>query len=145
MRVRQIKRKINEEEYTFNNIVATPYGSLIQTYLILNGITWTNGEFIKRMKKGKFPFLDDADFIQKTLEAVGLEYINIVNKPVAMCENDMNTVFCPFIFDTSENEVVLLPLFPDHRMLHSQEIAQANGTWKIVDWRDEEDVGTDSD
>lgn len=139
MRVRQIKKRINDEDYLFNNLIATPYGSLIQTYAILNGINMTNGEFIKKMKKGKFPFLEDENFIQKTLEAVGFDYDEIYGKPVVVCENEMNTVFCPFVFNKETNEVVLLPLFKDGKMLHSQEIAQANGTWKIIDWRDDED------
>lgn len=135
MKVKQIKKSINKAAQLRDDIIATPYGSLVQSYLILNGIEWTDGEFVKRFKAAEFPFLDDSDFISKTLEAVGLQYIDIVNKPLAVCENANNTIFCPFVFDTTENEVILLPLFKDHRMLHSQEIAQANGTWKIVDWR----------
>lgn len=135
MKVKQIKKAIDGMAQLRADIVATAYGSLVQSHLILNGIEWTDGEFVKRFMEAKLPFLDDEEFIQKTLKAVGLQYIDIVNKPLAVCENANNTIFCPFVFDTAENEVVLLPLFKDHRMLHSQEIAQANGTWKIVDWR----------
>lgn len=135
MKVKQIKKSINKAAQLRDDIIATPYGSLVQSYLILNGIEWTDGEFVKRFKAAELPFLDDTDFISKTLESVGLQYIDIVNKPLAICENENNTIFCPFVFDTAENEVILLPLFKNHRMLHSQEIAQANGTWKIVDWR----------
>lgn len=136
MKVKQINKSIDEMAQLRDDLIATPYGSLVQSYLILNGIEWTDGEFVKRFKKAELPFLDDSDFMKKTLEEMGLQHIDIVNKPLAVCENANNTIFCPFVFDTAENEVVLLPLFKDHRMLHSQEIAQANGTWKIVDWRD---------
>ena len=136
MKVKQIKKAIDGMTQLRADIVATAYGSLVQSHLILNGIEWTDGEFVEKFMKAKLPFLDDEEFIQKTLKAVGLQYIDIVNKPLAVCENANNTIFCPFVFDTAENEVVLLPLFKDNRMLHSQEIAQANGTWKIVDWRD---------
>jgi hypothetical protein len=136
MKVKQIKKSIDETEQLRNDLIATPYGSLVQSYLILNGIEWTDGEFVKRFKKAELPFLDDHDFMKKTLEEICLPMHEIIGKPLAVCENENNTIFCPFVFDTAENEVVLLPLFKDHRMLHSQEVAQANGTWKIVDWRD---------
>ena len=135
MKVKQIKKSIDKTAQLRDDIIATPYGSLVQSYLILNGIEWTDGEFVGKFKKAELPFLDDPDFMKKTLEEMDLQYIDIVNKPLAVCENENNTIFCPFVFDTAENEVVLLPLFKNHRMLHSQEIAQANGTWKIVDWR----------
>ena len=136
MKVKQIKKSIDKAAQLREDLIATPYGSLVQSYLILNGIEWTDGEFVKKFKKAKLPFLDDKDFMQKTLDQMDLPVIGIIGKPIAVCENTNNTIFCPFVFDTAENEVVLLSLFKDRRMLHSQEIAQANGTWKIVDWRD---------
>lgn len=136
MKVKQINKSIDEMAQLRNDLIATPYGSLVQSYLILNGIEWTDGEFVKRFKKAELPFLGYRDFMKKTLEEIGLPMNGIIGKPLAVCENANNTIFCPFIFDTAENEVILLPLFKDHRMLHSQEIAPANGTWKIVDWRD---------
>ena len=136
MKVKQIKKSIDETAQLRNDLIATPYGSLVQSYLILNGIEWTDGEFVKKFKKAELPFIDDPDFMKKTLEEMGLPMYQIIGKPLAVCENANNTIFCPFVFDTDENEVVLLPLFRDRRMLHSQEIAHANGTWKIVDWRD---------
>lgn len=140
MQVKQIKRNISKLDYDVEQLIATPYGSLIQSYLILNGIKWENAEFLKRMKKGKFPFLDDKQFIKKTLEAVGLEYINIVNKPLALCESDYNSIFCPFVI--ADDEIVLLPLYRDQKVLKTQELCQSNDSYKIINWQeyDEEEI-----
>ena len=137
MNTKKIKKNMNDLEWEARSIVATPYGSLVKTYQILNGIDMEAGEFIKLFKKAEFPFLEDPDFIKKTLEAVGYEYINIVNKPVATCENKNNCIFCPFI--VGDDEIVLLPLFKDRSYLHSQEMAMANDSYKIIDWRESED------
>lgn len=131
-KTKKIKENIEDTNWMFEQLVATPYGSLIQTHLILNGITWTNEEFVKRMKKADFPFMDDKEYIKKTLENVGLNYIDIVNKPVALCEGKFNTVFCPFV--VADDEIVLLPLFSDRHYLHTQEEVMANDTYKIIDW-----------
>lgn len=134
MNTKGIKKRMSDLEWEARSIVATPYGSLVKTYQILNGIETTPGEFIKLFKKAQFPFLEDPEFIKKTLEAVGYDYINIVNKPVATCENENNCIFCPFI--VGEDEIVLLPLFKDRSYFHSQEMAMANDSYKIVDWSD---------
>lgn len=137
----KIKKAVSEMQLEREQLIATPYGSLVQTYLILNGIEWTDGEFVKKFKKAKFPFMEDKQFLRKTLEAVGLSYDLIKNKPVALCENEFNTIFCPFIVGELEygQEVVLLPLFKNRDLLRSQEIAMANDTYKIIDWSEEDE------
>ena len=133
----KIKKQITDLSNLARDLVATPYGSLIKTYCILNGINITEGEFVKKMKKAKFPFIDDEMFICKTLEAVGFNYDDIINKPVALCENEFNSIFCPYIINTENGEIVLLPLFKDGDLLRSQELAMANDTWKLIDWSED--------
>ena len=139
MKVKQIKKQASKMGVLRDDIITTPYGSLVQTCLILNSFRWTDGEFVRRFKKAELPYMDDPDFIEKTLSAVGLEYKDIIGKPVALVENEHNSIFCPFVFNTDENEVILLSLYPDGKMLMSQTKAQEKGTWKIVDWRKKED------
>lgn len=139
MKVKQIKKNANKLKTLREDIIATPYGSLVQTCLILNAFRWSDGEFVRRFKEAELPYMDDEDFIEKTLVAVGLEYKDIVGKPVALVSDEYNSIFCPFVFDMDEDEVILMPLFSDGKMLRSQTKAQEKGTWKIIDWERNED------
>lgn len=130
----RIEKNVMEMANTRRNIVNTPYGSLVQTFLILNGITWTDGEFVKKFKKAQLPFLEDEQFMQKTLSAVGLKYEDLVGKPVLVCESNYNTIFSPFI--TNDGEIMPLPLFADAQLTYTQELAMDKDTWHIIDWEE---------
>lgn len=139
MKVKQIKKQASKMGVLRDDIIATPYGSLVQSCLILNAFRWSDGEFVRRFKQAELPYMDDPDFIEKTLVAVGLEYKDIIGKPVALVSDEHNSIFCPFVFDTDEDEVILLPLYSDGKMLRSQTKAQEKGTWKIINWEGKEE------
>lgn len=136
MNVKTIKKNSNDLNYLYRNLLATPYGSLIQTAFIYQNKHVTPGKFIHLMKKAEFPFTDDPDFIEKTLKAVGLNIDCLRGRIVCVCENEFNCLFCPGVID--EGEMQLLPLTEDGSLFRSQVIAQANDTWKLIEWSEDD-------
>lgn len=108
-KVSKIAKEMKETEILRQNITNTVYGSLVQSTLILREIDWTNEEFVKRFKKAQLPFIEDEDFIKKTVEAVGLKYEDVEGLPLVFVESEKNTLFMPYYYN-DDNELVVLPL-----------------------------------
>ena len=70
---KRLKKAVNKLETERFNFMLTPWGSLIESCLKITGKKITNGEYIKRLKHAKLPYLDDTDFLPKTFEAMGLD------------------------------------------------------------------------
>ena len=136
MNAKKIKKQIEDNSELRHNLVNLPYGSLVQTYLILTGTEWDDALFVNKFKKGKFPFMGDEEFIEKTLLAVGLDADNLIGKPVMLCEGTHNMLFCPYIVDTTNGEILPLPLFKDAPLTFTQTQAMDKGDFKIIDWTD---------
>ena len=96
-KVSKIAKEMKETEILRQNITNTVYGSLVQSTLILREIEWTDEEFVKRFKKAELPFIEDEDFIKKTIEAVGLKYEDVEGLPLVFVESEKNTLFMPII------------------------------------------------
>lgn len=108
-KVSKIAKEMKETEILRQNITNTVYGSLVQSVLILREIDWTDEEFVKRFKKAQLPFIEDEDFIKKTVEAVGLKYEDVEGLPLVFVESEKNTLFMPYYYN-DDNELVVLPL-----------------------------------
>lgn len=114
-RVKNIKKNITDNKVLYINLLNTVYGSLVQSVRILNQMPWSNEEYINRMKKGKFPYIGDKDFIKKTLETVGIDYEDVKGLPICLVESDFNSLFLPYIEEDGEkypmpiNEEAILP------------------------------------
>lgn len=126
------KRKTEDAHGEFVSLIHTVYGSLVQSHLILNGIRWTEEELIAKFKKARLPFVDDPEFIRKTLGAVGLDYEDLRGKPLAVCENELNTLFCPYLI--TEEGFALCPLERNGRLTLTQVRALSGDSYKIIDW-----------
>ena len=70
---KRLKKAVNKLETERFNFMLTPWGSLIESCLKVTGKKITNGEYIKRLKHARLPYLDDPEFLPKTFEAMGLD------------------------------------------------------------------------
>ena len=129
MSIKQIKKSINQSKELFNNITNTVYGSLVQSCLILLQKNWTEQQFINKMKKARFPYMEDKDFIRKTVEAVGLEYDEVDGLPLCVVESDWNTLILPYIVE--EGQVIPMPINRDGIL--PQTVLKAR-SYHVVDW-----------
>lgn len=137
MNSKRIKKNINQNHYLADQLVATPYGSLLRSYEILNGIKYDDAKFISKMKKAQFPFMDDPEFLAKTLIEFGYDIDNLKGKPLALIEGEYNTLFCPYLINKKNGEVLLLPLFEDRHFLHTQEWAMVEENYSFIDIKED--------
>jgi len=54
------------------NYEITPHGSLVSSLLMVSNKKWSDVKYVRRFRKAVFPFVDEEDFVGKTLRAVGL-------------------------------------------------------------------------
>lgn len=97
-KTRTIKKNMKEQEILFDNISLTVYGSLILSIqACCPDLRTTELEYIERFKKASLPFMDDKDFIKKTVtafynnESIYDDYV--VGLPLCVCEGEKNTLF----------------------------------------------------
>lgn len=97
-KTRTIKKNMKEQEILFDNISLTVYGSLILAIqACCPDLRTTELEYIERFKKASLPFMDDKDFIKKTVtafynnESIYDDYV--VGLPLCVCESEKNTLF----------------------------------------------------
>lgn len=136
---KKIKKNINEEELLFDGFKNTIYGSLICSVNALNEPHISDNELLKRAKSAKFPFIEDPDFIKKTVEAVGFDYEkNVVGKPLATFSTPQNTLIAPYVWVTDEDtDEMAIKALPYERNGFRQRTL-INGEPKIIDWNSEE-------
>lgn len=137
---KKIKKNINEEELLFDGFKNTIYGSLICSVNALNEPHISDNELLKRAKSAKFPFIEDPDFIKKTVEAVGFDYEkNVVGKPLATFSTPQNTLIAPYVWVTDEDtDEMAIKALPYERNGFRQRTL-INGEPKIIDWNSEEE------
>lgn len=97
----------------------TPYGSLISSLLIVSGQKWSDLKYVRLLGKARFPFVDEEDFVGKTLRAVGLSVEEFKGHTIGVY-TDKYPVFAPVapvklkMKDGSETSKILpLPLEGD--------------------------------
>jgi hypothetical protein len=97
-KIRTIKKSIQEQKMLFDNLSLTVYGSLILSIqALVPDLRTTEQEYIERFKKASLPFMDDKDFIKKTVtafynnESIYDDYV--VGLPLCVCEGEKNTLF----------------------------------------------------
>ncbi len=100
--IRQIKKNIQEQKTLFDNISLTVYGSLILSIqACCPDLRTTEQEYIERFKKASLPYMNDKDFIKKTVtafynnESIYDDYV--VGLPLCVCEGEKNTLFGIYI------------------------------------------------
>lgn len=128
MNVKQIKRNINERKYLIENTRNTIYGSLVQSCVILLQKNWTDDEYLERMQKGQFPYMEDPDFIKKTVEAVGLDYEEVDGLPLCVVESDFNTLILPYVVD---EDGTTLPMPINHEAILPATVVHAKSIGRI--------------
>ncbi len=135
MNVKKIKKNVTETEILYQNLINTVYGSLILSVLILTQKKCSKEVFNARMKKGKFPYMEDKDFIRKTLKAFdeSIDYENeVMGLPLCVVESDWNTLILPYIIE--DNQVIPMPINQDGIL--PQTVLKMK-SYHIVDWEEE--------
>lgn len=135
MNTKEIKKNIKETEVLYQNLINTVYGSLILSVLILTQKKYSKEAFNERMKKGKFPYMEDKDFIKKTLKAFdeSIDYENEVEGlPLCVVESDWNTLILPYIVE--DDQVIPMPINRDGIL--PQTVLKAK-SYHVIDWEEE--------
>lgn len=135
--IHKVQKSIDEEKLLFEGFKNTIYGSLICSVNALNEPHLSDDELLKRAKSAHFPFIEDPDFIKKTVEAVGFDYEeDVVGKPLAIFSTPQNTLIAPYVWvtdeDTDEMKIKALPYERDG----FRQRTLINGEPKIIDWDD---------
>lgn len=134
MNVKKIKKNVTETEILYQNLINTVYGSLILSVLILTQKKCSKEVFNTRMKKGKFPYMEDKDFIRKTLKAFdeSIDYENeVMGLPLCVVESDWNTLILPYIIE--DNLVIPMPINRDGIL--PQTVLKMK-SYHVVDWEE---------
>lgn len=99
---KKIKKSIKEEEQLFDNISLTVYGSLILSIqACCPDLRTTKQEYIERFKQARLPYMNDPEFIKKTVtafynnESIYDEYV--VGLPLAVYEGEHNTLISIYL------------------------------------------------
>lgn len=129
MNVKKIKENIKERKFLIENTRNTIYGSLVQSAAILLQKNWSDDEYLNRMKKGKFPYIEDPDFIKKTVEAVGIDYNEIKGLPLCIVESDFNTLILPYVVEDD----CYIPMPINHEGILPSTVVHSKSI-KVIDW-----------
>ena len=97
MNTKQIKKNIKEEKELRNNLRNTIYGSLLECWNILKQKNLNDFEYNEIMRKGKFPYVDEENFIEKTCEALNIDFSEFKTLPICVVKSKWNTLFLPYI------------------------------------------------
>lgn len=135
--IRHVKKSISDEEVLFEGFKNTIYGSLICSVNALNEPHLEDSEILKRAKKAHLPFVDDPDFIKKTVEAFGFDYEkNVVGKPLATFSTPHNTLIAPYVWVTNEDGDMEIKALSYERDGFRQRTL-LNGEARVIDWEEE--------
>lgn len=92
-----MNKKQRKFENWMRNFYNTPYGSLIASVAIIYNIPITDYQIYAKLQKAKLPFIDDIDFINKTLKEFGFDIKN--PHSLAVLQTDNNLLFFPVYKD----------------------------------------------
>lgn len=95
MSLKKIKANIKKESETRFEYELTPWGSLISSLLIVSGRKWSNAKYNQKVGRATFPYLDDEDFVGKTLRAVGLSIEDFVDHTIGVYRGKGTVMFAP--------------------------------------------------
>ena len=122
MRVKSIKKNCLKNHNRRFTLECTPYGSLISSLLLVSNQEWSDAKYVSKLNKAKFPFVDEEDFVGKTLRAVGLSIDDFKGHTVGVY-TDKYPIFapvapvdCKMSDGTIVQKILPLPLtsFPDN-------------------------------
>lgn len=122
MRVKSIKKNCLKNHNRRFTLECTPYGSLISSLLLVSNQRWSDAKYVSKLNKAKFPFVDEEDFVGKTLRAVGLSIDDFKGHTVGVY-TDKYPIFapvapvdCKMSDGTIVQKILPLPLtsFPDN-------------------------------
>lgn len=94
MRVKSIKKNCQQNHNRRFTLECTPYGSLISSLLLVSNQRWSDAKYVSKLNKAKFPFVDEEDFVGKTLRAVGLSIDDFKGHTVGVY-TDKYPIFAP--------------------------------------------------
>lgn len=95
MNVKQMKKNVKKDAETRFDYELTPWGSLISSLLIVSGRKWSNAKYIQKLGRATFPYLDDEDFVGKTLRAVGLSIEDFSGHTIGLYRGKGTVLFAP--------------------------------------------------
>lgn len=94
MKVKSIKKNCLKNHSRRFTLECTPYGSLISSLLLVSNLKWSDAKYVSKLDKAKFPFVDEEDFVGKTLKAVGLSIDDFRGHTIGVY-TDKYPVFAP--------------------------------------------------
>lgn len=110
---KRIKKNIEKTAVERFQFLLTPWGSLIESCLKLTGKKINDAKYMNIVKKAKFPYLDDPDFLPKTFKAMGLDISDFKGLTIGLYRDEQfNTAIfhpvCPVKVtgDEGEKEVI---------------------------------------
>ena len=132
--IKHVEENIDELQNEWNDCLNTIYGSLIASVNLLKGEEGlTDFELLARLKKAELPFIEDPDFMKKTVESVGFNYEeDCKNKPLCVWTSTYNTIILPYIWSDENEEPIPVPVRRDAMLQRTAK----TGEWKIVDWEE---------
>lgn len=95
MNIKKIKTNVKKEAETRFDYELTPWGSLISSLLIVSGRKWSNAKYNQKIGRATFPYLDDEDFVGKTLRAVGLSIEDFTGHTIGLYRGKGTVMFAP--------------------------------------------------
>lgn len=133
-KLKAIKKEKARFNVTYNTILDTPYGSLLQSIGILNPeFRRDKYAFVRHFEKVRLPFMDDPKFVKGVLKAFNIAYDDVKDLPIVRVDSKYNFLYFPFI-ESSDGDLVVLPLLRDglyQSTVHKRE------SLKVVNWEEE--------
>ena len=110
-KIKKIKKEKARFDRTYQDIMNTPYGSLLQSIgILLPKYRKQKYAFVRSFEKVYLPYMDDEKFVKKTLDAFGITYDTVKDLPIIKIESKYNFLFYPYLEGEDGNPIVL-PLF----------------------------------
>lgn len=129
MNVKQIKKNIRDSKSLRTNLRNTPYGSLLECWNILTQKKLNDEQFIKIMVNGKFPYIDEENFIEKTCEALNIDFEEFKTLPICVVKSNYNTLFLPYIEENGQ--ITPMPINED--CIYPNTFNHANSI-EVLEW-----------
>lgn len=136
---RNIKKNVQDFDFTFQDMLNTPYLSLLWSIGILNSkyrhdkYYWYN-----KLKNAYLPYIDDPHFVKKMLDIFNISYNDVKNLPIMKVSSKWNDLYMPFLFDKDENPLIL-PLRKDG-VYPTTAKPEHIKSMEVLDW--EKELGT---
>lgn len=112
-KIKSIKKEQARFDETYNNILNTPYGSLLQSIgILLPEYRKQKYAFVRAFEKAYLPYMDDEKLVKKTLDAFGFSFDIVKDLPIIKIESKYNFLFYPYLVGEDDNPIIL-PLLPN--------------------------------